>query len=302
MKIQRRTFLRGAVAGAAGGLLAPRPVHAADADNNPIALVPLGKELTVSRVGFGTGMKAFNRTSNHIKLGRKHFDRLFHYAYDLGIRLFDMADLYGSHEYAARNLAGKPRDSYTLVSKIWWRDGGVPDEDKGDADVLVKRFLRELKTDYIDLVQLHCMTSPKWPKEHRKQMDLLEDLKQKGLIRAHGCSCHALGALEAAAAEPWVDVVHTRINPFGLLMDDKPERVLPAVKNIHAAGKGVIGMKIIGEGNLRDDDRRREQSFQYALNSHAVDAIIIGFEQTWEMNDALARTRRALAVRTLAAG
>ena len=44
----------------------------------------------------------------------------------------------------------------------------------------VARFLKELETDYIDLVQIHCQTSGKWPEEMRKQMDLLDDLKRRG--------------------------------------------------------------------------------------------------------------------------
>jgi predicted aldo/keto reductase-like oxidoreductase len=126
-------------------------------------------------------------------------------------------------------------------------------------------------------------------------MDLMEDLKREGLIRAHGCSCHSIGALEAAAAEPWVDVVHARINPFGLKMDGKPEEVVPALKKIGAAGKGIIGMKIIGEGDLRDDDAKREQSVRFAMGLGPVGAIIVGFEQTAEMDDIIARVGRALA-------
>jgi len=289
--MKRRTFLCGAVAGAATSGWTSQA-----AAGGPTDLVPLGQALKVSRVGFGTGMKARDRVSNQTRLGRRHFDRLFQYAYERGIRLFDLADMYGSHEYAARNLGGKPRESYTLVSKLWLRPGGVPEADKGDADVMVARFLRELKTDYIDLVQLHCMSGANWPAKHRRWMDQLEALKQRGLIRAHGCSCHSLGALAAAAAEPWVDVVHARINPFGLLMDGTPEEVLAAVRTIHAAGKGVLGMKIIGEGQLRDDDRRREQSVRFAIGSGVVDAIVVGFEQTWEMDDLLARVQRALAL------
>ncbi|MBN1910615.1 MAG: aldo/keto reductase [Pirellulales bacterium] len=299
MRMPRRIFLGSAVASTAGGFVtnqaAAEPAKIDSTALDPTALVPLGKILKVSRIGFGTGMKAYFRQSNHTRLGQKHLDRLFHYAYDQGIRLFDLADLYGSHSHAARCLGGKPRESYVLVSKIWDRRSGIPDADKGDADVVVKRFLKELKTDYLDLVQFHCMSGPNWAKKHRRQMDLLAKLKEKGLIRAHGCSCHSLGALETAAKEPWVDVIHARLNPFQLNMDQPPERTLPVLKKARAAGKGVIGMKIIGEGTLRNDDQKRERSVHFALASGGVDAIIIGFEQTWEMDDIKARVTRALA-------
>ena len=77
-------------------------------------------------------------------------------------------------------MKGKPRDSYTLVTKLWFQPKGLPEPERPDADVCVARFLKELDTDYIDIVQIHCQTSAKWPEEMRKQMDLLEDLKQQG--------------------------------------------------------------------------------------------------------------------------
>lgn len=298
MKIKRREFLGAAVAGAtvAGSGVGAMAAAADKVDAlDPLAVVPLGKELKTTRIGLGTGMKAWQRMSDQIRLGQKHFDSIFHCCYDKGIRLFDLADLYGSHAYAARTLKDKPRDSYTLTSKIWWREDGVPDADKGDADVVVKRFLKELQTDYIDLVHLHCTTSPTWPKELRRQMDIMEDLKRKGLIRAHGCSCHSLGAVEAAVKEPWVDAANVRINPFHTKTDGKAEKILPVIKNLHAAGKGVIGMKIIGEGQFKDDSQKIDDSIQFAVDSGAVDCMIVGFEQTWQVDDFIARVKKALA-------
>jgi len=104
--------------------------------------------------------------------------------------------------------------------------------------VVVARFLKELRTDYLDLLLLHCVTSPDWPGELRRQMEILTKLKAQGKIRALGVSCHFLMALEAAVNEPWVESVHARINPYGMSMDDKPEKVVPVLKKLHAAGKG----------------------------------------------------------------
>ena len=61
----------------------------------------------------------------------------------------------------------------------------------------------------------------------------------------------------AAANEPWVDSVHTRINPYGMSMDGPVDKVVPVLQKLHAAGKGVVGMKIIGEGRLRSRRSRR---------------------------------------------
>jgi len=264
MSIGRREFLESMTVGAGGfvlgcnGHVAVRPKPAVPATFDPYEMVRLGRtKIEVSRVGLGTGMKGWMRQSNQTRLGAKAFEKLVRGAFERGIRWFDLADLYGSHPFFARSMKPIDRDTYAIVSKIWWRPRGIPETDRLDADGIVKRFLGELKTDYIDAVLLHCVTSGAWPKELRKQMDLLAKLKAKGLIRAHGLSCHSIEALEAAAAEPWVDSVHARINPYGVKMDGPAEKVAPVLKQISAAGKGVVGMKIIGEGKFRNSDDLR---------------------------------------------
>ena len=82
--------------------------------------------------------------------------------------------------------------------------------------------------------------SGNWPTEMRKQMDLLEDLKRKGVIRAHGASIHSIEALEAAATETWVDVIHARVNIYRHRTDGPMEKVVPLLKKVYAAGKGII--------------------------------------------------------------
>lgn len=298
MEIRRREFLGGAVAGAAGALVSgalPEPAKAtAVISGDPVAVVPLGKHLKVTRIGFGTGMRSWDQMSNLTRRGRKHTLDTLRYAYDHGIRFFDMADLYGIHGYMPEALAGKPRDSYTLSTKIWFHPGGIASKERPDADVMIRKFLGELKTDYLDLVQIHCMTSRNWPQEMRKQMDLMEAMKEKGLIRAHGISCHSTPAMEAAAEEPWVDVLHARINPYGVRMDGPAEQVVPVLKKVHAAGKGVIGMKICGEGTFGKEAEKREKSVDFALGLGCVDVMIVGFEEADEIAQFKANVARGL--------
>ena len=61
MSMHRREFLRAAVTGTTGMLMADRLGVAAPANPNSSALVPLGRELKVTRIGFGTGMAGANR-------------------------------------------------------------------------------------------------------------------------------------------------------------------------------------------------------------------------------------------------
>jgi predicted aldo/keto reductase-like oxidoreductase len=123
-------------------------------------------------------------------------------------------------------------------------------------------------------------------------MNSMAKLKEKGVIRGHGVSCHSLEALETAAKEPWVDSVHARINPYGMVMDGSPEKVAPVLKKIHDAGKGVVGMKIIGEGRLRDDDEKRHESVRYVLGLGRVDILNVGFEKIEEVDDFASRVRK----------
>jgi aryl-alcohol dehydrogenase-like predicted oxidoreductase len=296
MKMQRREFLKRSAIGAGGILLGANLTRAAESppgNFDPYEKIPLGKtNLKFTRFCMGTGVHGGNRQSDHTRMGKEKLEALIQGAYDRGVRLFDLADLYGTHPYLLPALKRIPRADYGIITKIWFRSGGIPDKDRPDADVVVQRFLKEIGTDYLDLVLLHCVESGKWPEELRKQMDNLAKLKSKGAIRAHGVSCHTLQALEAAADEPWVDSVHARINPYGLSMDDTPEKVAPVLRKIHAAGKGVVGMKIIGEGKLSSEPEKIDASARYVLGLGCVDILNVGFRKVEEIDDFASRVRK----------
>jgi len=296
MEMKRREFLVRSIAGMGGLLLGPGCISSAgqkSANFDPYERVPLGKtKIMVSRVGFGTGMRGGNRQSNQTRMGKEVFEGLLQSSYERGVRLFDAADLYGTHPYLAGALKKIPRKDYAIVSKIWWRRGGIPEQERPDADVVVERFLKELDTDYIDLVLLHCVESEKWPDELGTYMNILDKVKKKGLVRAHGVSCHSIAALQACVKEPWVDSVHARINAYGAKMDGPTEKVAPVLKALHEAGKGVVGMKLIGEGTFRNSDEKRDESVRYVLGLGSVDAMVVGFEKIEEVDDFAARVRK----------
>ncbi len=279
-----------AAAGAVGALCTTTG-HAADVPKVKLA------GLNVPLLGMGTGVKAGDRSNALQRSGEKNFLDTVRHAYDEGVRLFDCADSYGSLPMVAKALEGKPRESYVLVSKVWCHPkGGIPnDEPRDDSMAVIERFLREAGSEYIDLVQLHCQTAADWTKTYRPHMEALSEAKKKGWIRAHGCSCHSLEALEAAAVDPWVDVVHTRINPWGVAMDGPADVVVPVLKKIHAAGKGIIGMKLIGEGKFRNDPAKIDEALRFVLDLGCVDALIVGFEKQEEIVDYKQRLIAALA-------
>jgi aryl-alcohol dehydrogenase-like predicted oxidoreductase len=239
----------------------------------------------------GTGFSGYNRSSNITRAGVA--ESIIRQAYEKGIRFFDCADSYGTHSFTAAALKGVPRESYTLSSKIWVGPGGIPESERPDADVVIDRFRKELKTDYLDLVQIHCMTDPLWTDKQKKQMDILENLKAKKIIHAHGVSVHSLEAMEACVESPWVDVVHVRVNPFGEAMDKSdPAAVIPVIAKLHKAGKGIIGMKLIGNGNFKNDSEKIDASLKYVLGLGTVDMIIVGFELPEQIDNYIGRIRK----------
>jgi predicted aldo/keto reductase-like oxidoreductase len=174
-------------------------------------------------------------------------------------------------------LTTVPRDKVVLLSKS---RANTAAEMRADID----RFRRELKTDYIDILLLHCMIDKDWNVKKRGAMDVLEDAQAKGIIRTKGVSCHTLEALKTAAAEPWVEVDLARLNPAQAAMDADPNTVINVLKQMKAAGKGVIGMKILGAGKLR---RNVDEALQFALAQDVLDCFTIGSESRAEMEDLL---------------
>ena len=293
MEMKRREFLAKSIAGMGGVLLGPGCKGFAQnkySKHNPYEVVTLGKtKIKTSRVGLGTGMSGSNRQSNHSRMGTEKFNALAIGCYERGIRFFDMADLYGTHQFLAEAMKNLRREDYIISSKIWFRRGGLPEPERPSPDIVVERFLKELKTDYIDLILFHCVTSDKWPEELNDQMNIVAKLKKKGIVRGHGVSSHSLVGLERCINEPWVDSVHARINPYAMSMDVKTVEEVPKVasvlKAIRKQGKAVIGMKIIGEGRLGNSPEKRDESIKYALESGCVDAMVVGFEKVEEVDD-----------------
>lgn len=299
-KLTRREFLTRTVSAGAGSIILGKTILASEGNKSglikdPLEMVTLGRTgITTTFLGMGTGFSGGNRSSNITRAGVA--ETLIRQAYDKGIRFFDCADTYGTHPYTASALRGIPREKYTIITKMWVGQGGVPEPERHEADVVVERFRKELNIDYIDLVQIHCMTDALWTDKHKRHMEILENLKAKKIIRAHGVSVHSLEAMESAADSPWVDVIHVRVNPYGEAMDKKdPSLVIPVIEKLHKSGKGVIGMKLIGNGNFRNDSEKIDSSLKFVLGLGTVDLITVGFENPGQIDNYIERIRNAIA-------
>ncbi len=283
--MRRRDFLSRSVQGLGAAILGGSAVaRAALFEPEPLPNkfkasdeVVLGKTgIRTSRLAMGTGTFGYGGRSNQTQLGMSPLTRLLLDGYhDNGLRFFDAADSYGSHPYVASALKQLPRDKVTVLTKTDTRDpAGVRDD--------LDRFRRELGVDYIDVVLVHCVTEADWTTRYRGVMDVLSEAKQKGVIRAHGVSCHSFSALRAAAASPWVEVDLVRLNPIGSHMDARPEAVIPVIQHMREQGKGIVGMKILGQGDLRD---KPAEAIRYALGTGVLDAFTIGAESRSEQDN-----------------
>jgi aryl-alcohol dehydrogenase-like predicted oxidoreductase len=288
--MKRREFLGKAVFGVGAAWLGAKtlPILAAETSARFSAtdIVTLGKTgIQASRLAMGTGTVGYNHSSNQAKLGIQGLADLLQAGYDQGLRFIDCADSYGTHPHVAAALKRIPREKVTILTKSWARDAAGMRSD-------IDRFRRELNVDHIDILLMHCLQEDDWPTRYRSAMDVLSEAKQKGIIRAHGCSCHTIGALRAAAKEPWVEIDLARFNPIGSHMDADPDTVLSVLWQMRAAGKGIVGMKILGQGDL---GHRQDEALRYALGSKVLDAFTIGAESRAEQSDLI---RRIAAVTT----
>src|SRR5881392_3609384 len=285
-EMKRREFLTSAAYGMSAAWLGTKMTASAFALPAPTKrftasdTVVLGSTgIHTSRLAMGTGTVGSGHHSNQTALGVKGLSDMLLNGYDHGLRFFDAAYSYGSHPHVAEALKHVPRDKVTILTKTWARDAAGA---RADLD----RFRRELGIDYIDVCLMHCLTEGDWTERYRGVMDVLSEAKEKGILRAHGCSCHSIEALRAAAKSPWVEVDLARVNPIGSHMDADPATVVGVLREMRAAGKGVIGMKILGQGDMRT---RQDEALKYALSLDVLDAFTIGAESTAEQEDLIRR-------------
>jgi aryl-alcohol dehydrogenase-like predicted oxidoreductase len=288
--MRRREFLIRSASGLGAAWLSSSSILNAIAEQTLAAkfsasdTVTLGNTgIKTNRLAMGTGTVGSGHHSHQTALGVQGLSDLLLNGYDHGLRFFDSADSYGSHPHVAEALKHVPRDKVTVLTKSWARDASGM---RADLD----RFRRELGTDYLDICLMHCVTEADWTDRFRGAMDVLSEAKEKGTIRAHGCSCHSIEALRAAAKSPWVEIDLARINPVGAYMDADPTTVVSVLKEMKTAGKAVVGMKILGQGTLRN---RQDEGIKYALSLGILDAFTIGAESKQEQEDLIRRIAAA---------
>jgi 1-deoxyxylulose-5-phosphate synthase len=299
--ISRRQFIKGVAVTAGTVWAASHASQFSAATKTATDQVTLGNTgIKLSRLGIGTGTNSGNVQRS---LGHEKFNDLIHYAYDRGITYIDTADTYQTQPWVREAIKGIPREKLYIQSKISFMGsrGGM-----GSPLATLDRFRKELNVDYIDTVLIHCQIDPSWDEQTKALRDAMEEAKQKQIIRAHGVSCHSLPATRKAAALSWVDVNLVRINPQGVLIDTPEMSVfgasneshVPAVveqlKTMRKNGHGIIGMKLIGQGEFRSVADRKK-ALTWVMQNNLVDAVVIGMKSKEEIDEAILHINNAFA-------
>jgi predicted aldo/keto reductase-like oxidoreductase len=298
-RFNRREFLSTSLA-ATGTLVvgASQLLTAQDrtvAKRTAVDQVVLGQTgVKLSRLGMGTGS---NSGQIQRELGQEAFNSLVKYAYDQGITYFDCSQTYQTFEWLGDAIKGLPREKVFLLSKI-------PGQPENILNV-IDHHRKVYNTDYLDTLLIHCMIKDGWTDQWKRIMDGFNEAKEKGWIRSKGVSCHSLPALSGATATPWAEVHLVRVNPQGRRIDgpeesvwnDKVHDISPVVtqlKAMRAKGRGVIGMKIMGNGEFVNPEDR-EKSIRFAMSRPEIDAVVIGFKNRSEIDEAIKGINAALA-------
>jgi predicted aldo/keto reductase-like oxidoreductase len=259
---------------AAGALQLPAWCATKRDANDVVTLGP--DKLRPSRLAIGTG--TFSGSVQR-KLGLVGLADLLHFGYDQGLTFWDSGDSYKTHPHLKEALTRVPREKVFIQTKIAAR---TAEQMRAALD----RCRQEAGVDYFDSVLIHCLTTADWPQQRVGAMDALSEAREKGIVRSFGASFHSVEAINTGAKTPWLRLAQVRINPIGVQMDADPASVIAAVRGLKAAGKGVIGMKILGEGAMSD---RVDEALRHAVSLDCIDCFSIGAADRKELADLLKR-------------
>ena len=218
--------------------------------------------LLVSEIGFGCMSLRDDDALN---------ERILHEAVDLGVNFFDTADLYDrglNEERVGRALAGM-RDKVIIATKVGnrWREDGSG-WDWVPSKMYIKRTvgesLRRLKTDYIDLYQLHGGTREDPIDE---LIEAFEDLQAEGSIRAYGIS-----SIRPNVIREWVK--HSRIASVMMqysLLDRRPEEAV--LETLFQNSVSVIARGPLAKGILSQDGTGKIQDGYLGYSGDELERI-----------------------------
>lgn len=231
----------------------------------------LGKTgIEVSRLCFGS----LTMTETQGNLSNKEARELLSFAYEQGINFIDTAELYENYDLIREVFHDVKRENLTITSKTYAYN-------KEGVHKSVNKYLKELGTDYIDILLLHEQESEMTLKGHYEALEEMWKLKEKGYIKAIGISTHKVRAVKAAVDFDEIDIIHPMTNKEGLgILDGSIDDMLNAIKVAKNKGIGIYAMKVLGGGHLISNS---EEAIKWAVDEELFDSIAIGMQSKAEL-------------------
>lgn len=230
-----------------------------------------GTGISVSRLCFGALTIGPLQANLSVEAGADILAR----AIEKGVNFVDTAELYGTLPMIRRAMFQTGKKDLVVATKSYAYSTQT-------AEASLKKALKALNRDYVDLFLLHEQESDLTLKGHWEAVEYLIRMKEAGHIRAVGLSTHYIAAVKAANKVSEIEVIHPLINMKGLgIQDGTAEEMLRHLETAKALGKGIYGMKPLGGGNLIP---QAAQCLAWALSQSCLDAVALGMQYPEEVD------------------
>ena len=248
--------------------------------------------LEISRLCFGAGR--IKDTCDTIEAGSK----LMLKALDEGVTFWDTAEGYGTQPHLGAAVRQINRDEVVIQTKT-----GAKDYEGAKASIA--RSLRELQTDYLDVLLLHGISTPEDLVSREGALDAFREAKTAGKIRVIGCSTHIYtgSVMDAVIDHPELEVILATANKEGRMLEGGSlDRHLEYIQRAYDAGKGISIMKVVVAGDIPEADI--PEWIEWGFNLETAHAINLGMTDyphiTLDVGLARASARRRLIQRKAA--
>ena len=209
------------------------------------------KTITLGNTGITTPQNAFGALPIQ-RVDKEQAVKILRKAYEGGMIFFDTARGYTDSEEKLGAAFEGMRDKIFIATKAMPMN---PEKLRADLEI----SLNNLKTDYIDLYQLHCVSQCYRPDDGTGMYEVLLEAKQQGKIRHIGITAHKIGIAEEIVESGLYETLQF---PFSYLATD---RDIALVKKCEEKGMGFIAMKGLSGGLLTNADACMAFMSQYPV-------------------------------------
>jgi len=238
---------------------------------------------TLGRTGIKVSPYALGALALGTSIGNPDQDdsvRVIHKALDAGINFIDTSDVYGESEVVVGEALKGRRDNVVLATKFSRPTGDDPNQQGASRRWIVtavENSLRRLRTDHIDLYQVH---RPDPSTDIEETLSALSDLIHSGKVRAIGSSGMPVSDIVEAqwvAERRGLQRFRTEQPPYSILSRGIEREVLPVARRY---GMGILVWGPLGQGMLtgrvrrgQPSDLRRAGIFRHLSDERRIDVV-----------------------------